>query len=450
MSPAEPILGADIETLVASDQVRLLYSKSAFSYLASVINALLFAIVVGHRVARTVLVGWVAAFVAVALLRTMLRSAFRSRRRGPSETARWARAFAVTTGLNGAIWGAAAIVLFLPDLGAQMLLMLIICGMSAGATALSASYPPAFFAFVLAEMTPLVVRLAMQGDRMHGVLATLVVVFGISMTLLMRTSSRAVREAARLRFSLAALNETLESHVVERTAQLRAALSGRDEFISIASHELKTPLTSLKLQLQLLEKDARNEGLEAQGKLPERLRIVDRQAARLTVLVNRLLDISRLDVDGFELEPRDVDLVSLVRRVGVDLEAELRRHGCELTVHVGEPLHGNWDPVHLEQIVTNLVSNAAKFGAGKPIVVALAADDDGGARLTVTDQGIGIAPADVERIFGKFERAVPAAGYGGFGLGLFVVQQLVHAMHGTVRVASTPGEGSEFTVRLPR
>ena len=182
----------------------------------------------------------------------------------------------------------------------------------------------------------------------------------------------------------------------------------------------------------------------------ERLAVVDRQAARLTVLVNRLLDISRLDVDGFELEPRDVDLVALVRRIAVDMEAELRRHGCELTVRVSEPLHGNWDPGRLEQIVTNLVSNAAKFGAGKPIVVALAAADDGGARLTVIDQGIGIASADVERIFGKFERAVPAAGYGGFGLGLFVVQQLVHAMHGTVQVASTLGEGSEFTIRLPR
>ncbi|HVE87789.1 MAG TPA: HAMP domain-containing sensor histidine kinase, partial [Myxococcales bacterium] len=225
-------------------------------------------------------------------------------------------------------------------------------------------------------------------------------------------------------------------------AERQRALTLRDEFIALASHELRTPLTPIKLQLQLLRRNSTDPDL------PRRLDTVDRQLVRLTRLVEELLDTSRMS-SGWSLQRERVDLGALAQEVVGGLKEELDAAGCAAQVQSGGEVMGDWDPIRLQQVVTNLVTNAMKFGAGKPIGVFIQGMGEQ-AELKVIDEGIGIPPAEQRRIFEPFERAREAAGVSGLGLGLYVVRRVVEAHGGRVSVHSQPGRGSTFTVRLPR
>jgi signal transduction histidine kinase len=246
----------------------------------------------------------------------------------------------------------------------------------------------------------------------------------------------------------------LASAAIENASLYQAAQEAvrlRDEFLSIASHELKTPITSMKLQIQTLLRAARragDDGVDPQ-RLIGKLQATERQVERLTSLVDELLDISRVAAGRLELRSEWHDLASIVRDVAARFEEELARANCILVLHADMPVEGWWDSFRLEQIITNLVSNALKYGAGHPIEVAVMAHG-AQAQLVVRDHGIGIAAEDVERIFAPFERAVSSKHYGGLGLGLFIVGQITAALGGTIRVTSTPNVGSTFTIDLPR
>ena len=229
----------------------------------------------------------------------------------------------------------------------------------------------------------------------------------------------------------------------------REAVGARDDFLSIASHELKTPVTTLQLQIQSLLRRAEVDPSPAAQASVERLAAADRQVIRLTKLINELLDISRITGKGLELELEPVDLVAVVRDVVARNDEELKRARCEIRLELEPSPPGEWDRMRVEQIVTNLLSNAIKYGAGRPIEIRVDGDENA-ARLTVQDRGIGIRPEHQARIFERFERAVSKSDYGGFGLGLWIVRQIVDAHGGEIRVASEPGEGSVFTVELPR
>jgi signal transduction histidine kinase len=227
--------------------------------------------------------------------------------------------------------------------------------------------------------------------------------------------------------------------------QAHDAIRLRDEFLSIASHELKTPITTLKLQVQSL---LRRSGAEADAAAP-RVITLQRQIERLHNLVDKLLDISRLTAGRLELELEPVDLDALVREVLSRFDEELRRSGSEVVVRGEGPNPGRWDRSRLDQVVTNLIANAIKYGGGRPIHVTLDGSPEV-ARLEVRDHGIGIAPENLGRIFQRFERAVSERHYGGLGLGLWIVHQIVEALGGTVQATSRPGEGAVFVVELPR
>jgi signal transduction histidine kinase/integral membrane sensor domain MASE1 len=228
--------------------------------------------------------------------------------------------------------------------------------------------------------------------------------------------------------------------------ELQDAIHIRDEFIGIAAHELRTPLTALKLQLQGLVRQVPR-GEQANG-LMSRLHAVVRQTSRLSRLVESLLDVRRLNTGQLELEREEVNLVELVEEVLERLEGDLERAGCELHVHSESPVRGWFDRTQLEQALMNLLGNAMKFGAHRPIDVEVGWQGDW-ARISVRDQGIGVAPEELERIFGRFERAVSSREYGGLGLGLFLTKQIVEAHGGTIRVESQPGAGATFTLLLP-
>lgn len=227
------------------------------------------------------------------------------------------------------------------------------------------------------------------------------------------------------------------------------AILARDEFLSIASHELRTPLTSLQLQSQsLLRLLQRSTSDIAPDKLISKLQLIERQTHRLTQLTDNLLDVSRIRLGRFDLRVEPVDLAQLARDLVARFEEQLREAGCVVHIVAEEPVVLATDRSRVEQIATNLLANAIKYGAGKPIEIVVERAD-GYARLHVRDQGIGIAPDHLERIFVRFERAVSSQNYGGLGLGLYIARQLVEALGGAIRVQSEVGVGSIFTVTLP-
>jgi PAS domain S-box-containing protein len=230
--------------------------------------------------------------------------------------------------------------------------------------------------------------------------------------------------------------------------ETQEAVRARDEFLSVAAHELRTPLTSLRLHLQLLQRQVNATQPALAAQLAPRAQVLERQLSRLGNLVNTLLDVSRLAAGRLSLEPREVDLALLVRQTADAFAEEFHRAGSALSVHVDGPLVGTWDPMRMEQVLVNLLSNAAKYGAGRPVEVSLVGDGHT-AVLAVKDHGIGISEDGMARLFGKFERAVSERHYGGLGLGLYITRQIVEAMGGSITVRSAQGQGSTFILRLP-
>ncbi|KYF53717.1 hypothetical protein BE08_20720 [Sorangium cellulosum] len=230
------------------------------------------------------------------------------------------------------------------------------------------------------------------------------------------------------------------------------AIALRDEFLSIASHELKTPLTPLALQIQLLMRRAPELCCDREhlAWLTDRLGLVRRQSERLRRLVDNLLDVSRITAGRLALDLEPVRLSDIVRQVVSRFQegGGLAESGSRITVSADDDAAGNWDRMRLEQVVDNLVSNALKYGQGKPIHVAVTSTSST-ATLTMADRGIGIAPEHIGRIFGRFERAVSSRNYGGLGMGLYISRQVVEALDGSIEVSSVLGEGTTFRVTLP-
>ncbi|WP_395846884.1 PAS domain S-box protein [Cystobacter fuscus] len=230
--------------------------------------------------------------------------------------------------------------------------------------------------------------------------------------------------------------------------ELKAAVAARDEFLSIASHELKTPLTSVKLNLRALEHRAEKTAEQTEGAGSRRLVRIHGQIDRLAKLVNSLLDVSRITANRLDLHLEEVDLGEVLQDVLGQFKEELDRAGCALHLRTDAGVVGRWDRLRVDQIISNLLSNAIKYGPGKPVEVDLQRLGKS-ARLVVRDHGIGISERDQERIFDRFERAVSSQHYGGFGLGLWISRQIAEGLGGNITVHSQPGLGSTFVVELP-
>jgi signal transduction histidine kinase len=175
----------------------------------------------------------------------------------------------------------------------------------------------------------------------------------------------------------------------------------------------------------------------------------EQQLRKLAVLVDDLLDVARLTAGQLLMSWEDMDLAEVAREVAARFAQQAERVGCELEVAADVPVMGRWDRLRLEQVMTNLLSNALKYGVGHPVHVRTEAGTEW-ALLEVRDEGIGIEPEHLARIFGKFERAVSGRHYGGLGLGLYITNQMVEAMEGHIQVESQPGRGATFRVELPR
>lgn len=225
------------------------------------------------------------------------------------------------------------------------------------------------------------------------------------------------------------------------------AIRLRDEFISVASHELKTPLN---LQIQILNRLVERNAIAdiPREKMKSLLQASSGQLQNLIGLVETLLDVSRVSSEKMVLNRKKMELARLVREIVDRFANQLEASGCTAELEVSDAAPGEWDQLRVEQIITNLLTNAMKYGAQKPIRIRVWAEEET-AKLSIQDLGIGIAKEDQDRIFGRFERAASIYQFGGMGLGLYITNEIVKSHGGSIQVQSELGQGATFTVTLP-
>ncbi|GAB6388467.1 hybrid sensor histidine kinase/response regulator [Stutzerimonas marianensis] len=244
--------------------------------------------------------------------------------------------------------------------------------------------------------------------------------------------------------------EVLLDELRSTKAELEDAVRMRDDFMSIVSHELKTPLNTLILEVQLRKMQLGRNNLAAFSE--DRLRhMVDkdeRQVQSLIRLIDDMLDVSRIRTGKLSIRPTPVDLCKLTANVVENFAPQMEASGCALLFQRPEPVIGVWDEFRIEQVLANLLTNAMRYGAGKPVHVALGQQGEQ-AWIEVQDHGIGISRKSLERIFCQFERAEGSESSAGLGLGLFIAEQIVKAHGGRIEVESEEGQGALFRVLLP-
>lgn len=256
-------------------------------------------------------------------------------------------------------------------------------------------------------------------------------------------------------WAMAAVRDTSDRRKAEqerlRLAQAQEALRLRDEFLGIAAHELRTPLTTLRLRIQTLQAEASaappTDALKES--VLDRLEKAARSVTRLAELVETLLDVTRIEQGRVSLALARCDAAEVVGEAVADFADQAEKAGCALELARCDSAPVDWDRFRIEQVIHNLLVNASKYGAGRPITISLAAEADS-VVLRISDRGIGIPEEERPRIFERFERASGAQSFAGMGLGLYIARHLVEAHGGTIGVESAVGQGSTFFVRLPR
>jgi len=269
-----------------------------------------------------------------------------------------------------------------------------------------------------------------------------------------RRSWRAAIIGGTLSMLLSALATTVATFALWRTAAARrqvdrehdARLAAekeihrRDEFLSLVAHELRTPLAALQLAVEALSRkpERPSPGLHA---------VAVRQVTRMNALVEELILVAQLDLGSFQIIRAPVDLLALARERVEAQASNIAQSGSDVCLHGEAPVVGQWDVSALERVIDKLLTNAIRFGRGRPIDVTIS-EHDGKARLVVRDRGIGIPPHRITAVFERFERSVSQRNYPGLGLGLFIARSLVQLMGGTI-AASSSDQGTSFTVELP-
>lgn len=243
------------------------------------------------------------------------------------------------------------------------------------------------------------------------------------------------------------LPEYGEADLRARIAELEQTIQAREDMLAIAAHELRNPMHALLLQVSVALSLSRRQGSAPLTEHLERIKhIVDRYVKRATIL----LDVSRINARKYPLQVEALDLADIARDVTQSYSHEASFHRSSILTQAPAALEGHWDRLAIEQILSNLIANAIKFGAGAPVSLTIETPTDDAVHLTIRDAGNGIAAEDQERIFGRFEQAAQAPGRVGSGIGLWLVRNLVEMHGGTIAVNSAPGAGAEFVVKLPR
>jgi PAS domain S-box-containing protein len=236
----------------------------------------------------------------------------------------------------------------------------------------------------------------------------------------------------------------------ETEAALEKALRLRDDFLSIASHELKTPLTSVAMQIEVIQKNLfpKSNQTYIETRLENALKLVARNSRRLDQLIEQLLDVARLNSEKLGVNFAHDDLAGLIGDMVEQFVDQIDASGSKVTLDLPNEAPATFDSIRIEQVIVNLLSNAVKYGQGKPIEISLRKEDPYWV-IKIRDHGIGITCDHLDNLFERFSRSKLVERISGLGLGLYITRQIVEAHHGSISVESEPGKGSTFTVKLP-
>ncbi len=460
MDTHEDVTATALQSPVFEEQTRALYAKGTTALVANLVNSLILVLALWSTVAHRLALPWLLAMYLTVGFRFVLLHRHSSARERPYRARRWASLWTGTSALTGAIWGTGGVLLYPHGWPAgQDLVLFVIGGMVAGASSSLSSFLPAYVAFTVPALVPPVVRLVAEQDQPHGAMALLLCIFGVGMTAVARTGTRTLVESIRLRVrneTLAAdlsatyerlllLNKELEERVAARTEELEKAVRARDEFVSIVSHELRSPLSAILSSEEVLRKLLEQPEVD-RDRLLRAVDVVSRQLGRTSRIVDDLFDVTRLSTERMAYAKSLVDLDDIVTETLEEAAPQLALKGTTFAVRVEAGLRGNWDRFRIQQVLVNLVSNALKHGA-EPY--SLSARRVGGkAQIVVQDRGPGIPAEHLHRIFDAFHRD-GSSGAPGLGLGLYIAERIASAHGGSIHAESTPGQGASVIVELP-
>ena len=431
---------------IRSEEIRVVF-KTPLALLASLVNGAFCVAVLWPALPRPLLLGWALALALGTAGRALLWRAYRARRPDGAKAGSWGRWFTVGALSAGVSWGAlAAVIPLTNDPLYHGFTVMVMAGMAAGGVAALAAYLPALYAFLAPLGLPLVAALLLHGGSAYLATGAMVAVFLAAVGATARELNRSLVNNIRLRFETTRLAEEV---AVARDAA-EAAARAKTDFLAHMSHEIRTPMNGIIGMNRLLLATA----LEA----PQRVyaEAVDSSAKALLIIINDILDVSKLEAGRVTIESIEFDLDSLVRDVVALLQPRAAEKGLRLVVDIDPAAQGRFrsDPTRLRQVLLNLIGNAVKFTAAGEVRVRLRRESESEVgvklRLEVIDTGIGIPVASRARLFEKFSQADGSITrrFGGTGLGLAISRQLVELLGGEIGVESEEGKGSCFHVGL--
>ncbi len=447
-----------VKELLRHEQLRLVYDYLPVSQLVAIINGILLVAVQSIVVKASVLIGWLYALCMVTLVRLLGGVAFRNATAQVQQAPRWRHYAILGAACSGAVWGAAALLLFpAGNVPHQVFVAFVLGGMVAGSVATLAPVLPAFFSFAILALAPIGARFVLEQEIIQYAMAWMVLLFLAAMVIIARRSHGGMSDALALRFqntvligeliaaqeSLKRSHEELELRVEERTLELSRTNAELERLAYVASHDLQEPLRNAANFAMLLEARYR-ERLDADGR--EFLGYIVAGVTHMRELVDGLLFHSRMGMPP-QMKPTDCEV--LLGKVLAGLQTAIGESGATVTHDPLPTLPG--DAAQLEQVFSNLLANALKFRASVAPRVHVGASRRGDDwEFSVDDNGIGVSPRYAGQIFEMFERLHSHAQYPGTGMGLAICRKVVENHHGRIWLdTGRSGPGARFVFTLP-
>ncbi len=432
-----------------ADQVATLYESWHRTTASMTLGALILCGVLWDQVAPWIMAAWLAAILANQAWRGILARAYRRAKPRIADAARWGAYWAVGSTVAGALWGAAAVAMFPEPPAYQALFIVCQFGVILGGLNLTAVYKPSFYGFVLTALVPLIVRVAVEGDRVHlftagvlGVVLAFVLAFG-------RQVNDVLTHSLAIRYENVDLIRELKAQTGSALAARGAAETAsraKSQFLAAASHDLRQPLHAMGLFAAALAARVRD------PEVRPLVASIRTSVEALDELFAQLLDLSRLEAGAMRATPAAFALEPLFARLANDFTPQAAAAGLVLRVRPTRRAVMT-DPVLLERILRNLLANALRYTPAGGVILG-ARRRAGAVRIDVIDSGVGIAATDRARVFDEFVQLAAAPRHHtrgrGMGLGLTIVHRLATLCGHPIELASTPGRGSRFSITVPR
>jgi signal transduction histidine kinase len=442
-------IAAELLARARADQVATLYARAHFTTLSMGLGALIFCAVMWQHVAALPMLAWLALIAANQGWRTLLARAWARARPGIAAAPRWGRYWAAGSAAAGALWGVGAWVAFPASPAQEALLIVCLFGVVLAGLNLTAVYKPSFYAFVLAALLPLIVRVALPGDVVHVNTALVMSVVLVFVLAFGHHVNDVLTHSLAIRYENVDLIGELRSRTraaQEARAAAESANRAKSQLLAAASHDLRQPLHALGLYVAAL---AAQPGDSAWREL---VASVQAAAETLDGEFEHLLDLSRLEAGALVPELDDVPLAPLLARLAAEFAPQAAAHRLAFRV-VTTRAAVRTDPQLLARVLRNFVANALRYTDRGGVVVGIRRRGDA-VRVDVVDTGVGIAPEHRTRIFDEFYQVASGGSgprvEGGMGLGLAIVRRFATLLGHAIDLDSQPGRGSRFSIVVPR